>query len=106
MKSGRIFLFIFSVIVTAFAILLIDPNSKKNFFIELSNQSSHFTPALLVVFLLGIFNVRIHTQVICGTILLTPIVSLFSPYLYSLYCPNFMKLTFGEELNFFTLGFF
>ncbi|EOQ90134.1 transporter, SSS family [Leptospira yanagawae serovar Saopaulo str. Sao Paulo = ATCC 700523] len=100
MKSGRIFLFIFSVIVTAFAILLIDPNSKKNFFIELSNQSSHFTPALLVVFLLGIFNVRIHTQVICGTILLTPIVSLFSPYLYSLYCPNFMKLTFGEELNF------
>ncbi|TGL25992.1 transporter [Leptospira yanagawae] len=100
MKSGRIFLLIFSVIVTAFAILLIDPNSKKNFFIELSNQSSHFTPALLVVFLLGIFNVRIHTQVICGTILLTPIVSLFSPYLYSLYCPNFMKLTFGEELNF------
>lgn len=100
MKSGRIFLLIFSVIVTAFAILLIDPNSKKNFFIELSNQSSHFTPALLVVFLLGIFNVRIHAQVICGTILLTPIVSLFSPYLYSLYCPNFMKLTFGEELNF------
>ncbi|TGM05444.1 SLC5 family protein [Leptospira jelokensis] len=100
MKSGRIFLIVFSLIVTAFAILLIDPNSKKNFFIELSNQSSHFTPALLVVFLLGIFNLRINTRVICGTILLTPILSLFSPYFYSQFSPNFIKLTFGEELNF------
>lgn len=100
MKSGRIFLLFFSILVTGFAILLIDPNSKKNFFIELSNQSSHFTPALLVVFLLGIFNRKVSTRMICGTILLTPIFSLVSPYLYSEFAPNFIKLTFGEELNF------
>lgn len=100
MKSGRIFLLFFSFLVTCFAILLIDPNSKKNFFIELSNQSSHFTPALLVVFLLGIFNRKVSTKMICGTILLTPIFSLSSPYLYKEFSPDFIKLTFGEELNF------
>ncbi|MCW7460505.1 SLC5 family protein [Leptospira limi] len=100
MKSGRMFLLLFSFLVTVFAIVLIDPNSKKNFFIELSNQSSHFTPALLVVFLLGIFNVKINTKAICGTILLTPFLSLLSPYLYTNYAPDFIKLTFGEELNF------
>ncbi|MCW7502924.1 SLC5 family protein [Leptospira paudalimensis] len=100
MKSGRMFLLLFSFLVTVFAIVLIDPNSKKNFFIELSNQSSHFTPALLVVFLLGIFNVKINTKAICGTILLTPFLSLLSPYLYTNYAPIFIKLTFGEELNF------
>lgn len=100
MQSGRFFLLGFSLIVTSFAILLIDPNSKKNFFIELSNQSSHFTPALLVVFLFGILNLRMNIRIVCGTILLTPILSLLSPYLYSELAPHFIKLTFGQELNF------
>ncbi|PKA23895.1 SLC5 family protein [Leptospira levettii] len=100
MQSGRIFLLLFSFLVTVFSIVLIDPNSKKNFFLELSNQSSHFTPALLVVFLLGVLNVKINTKAICGTILLTPLISLLSPYLYTNFAPSTIKLTFGEELNF------
>lgn len=100
MQSGRVFLLFFSILVTIFAIVLIDPNSKKNFFIELSNQSSHFTPALLVVFLLGIFNFQIKTFTICFTILFTPILSLLSPYLYSEFAPIFIKQIFGDELNF------
>ncbi|TGM34914.1 transporter [Leptospira levettii] len=100
MQSGRIFLLLFSFLVTVFAIVLIDPNSKKNFFLELSNQSSHFTPALLVVFLLGVLNVKINTKAICGTILLTPLLSLLIPYLYTNFAPRTIKLTFGEELNF------
>ncbi|TGK81349.1 transporter [Leptospira noumeaensis] len=100
MKVGRIFLLVFSVLVTVLAILFVDPNSKKNFFIELSNQSSHFTPALLVVFLFGILNIKISSRMICITILATPIFSFLSPVIYSLFAPNFIKQIFGEDLNF------
>ncbi|TGM74870.1 transporter [Leptospira mtsangambouensis] len=106
MKAGRIFLLVFSLLVTVLAILFVDPNSKKNFFIELSNQSSHFTPALLVVFLLGILNFKISSRMICITILLTPIFSFLSPVLYSHFASFFIKQTFGEELNFLHRVFF
>ncbi|TGL35794.1 SLC5 family protein [Leptospira perdikensis] len=106
MNSGRIFLLIFSALVTILAILFVDPNSKKNFFIELSNQSSHFTPALLVVFLFGIINLKISSRMICITILLTPIFSFLLPSLYSNFSPLFIKEIFGEELNFLHRVFF
>ncbi|WP_232373695.1 SLC5 family protein [Leptospira chreensis] len=106
MNSGRIFLLIFSALVTVLAILFVDPNSKKNFFIELSNQSSHFTPALLVVFLFGILNIKISSRMICITILLTPAFSFLLPSLYSYAAPISIKQTFGEELNFLHRVFF
>lgn len=106
MNSGRIFLLIFSASVTVLAILFVDPNSKKNFFIELSNQSSHFTPALLVVFLFGILNIKISSRMICLTILLTPAFSFLLPSLYSYATPLSIKQTFGEELNFLHRVFF
>ncbi|TGK51616.1 transporter [Leptospira kanakyensis] len=106
MNSGRIFLLVFSALVTILAILFVDPHSKKNFFIELSNQSSHFTPALLVVFLFGILNVKISSRMICITILLTPIFSFLSPLIYTDLAPKFIKQTFGDELNFLHRVFF
>ncbi len=100
MKSGRIFLLAFSILVTALAILFVDPKSKKNFFIELSSQSSHFTPALLAIFIFGILNLKIHTRIIILTILITPIFSMISPFLYSQLIAQNIKQIFGEELNF------
>lgn len=106
MNSGRIFLIIFSCLVTILAILFVDPNSKKIFFIELSNQSSHFTPALLVVFLFGILNIKIDSRMICITILLTPVFSFLLPSLYSYVSPTFIKQIFGDDLNFLHRVFF
>ncbi|EMJ89387.1 SLC5 family protein [Leptospira meyeri] len=106
MKVGRIFLLVFSALVTVLAILFVDPNSKKNFFIELSNQSSHFTPALLVVFLFGILNIKISSRMICITILLTPIFSFLIPVFYSEIAPESIKHLFGGELNFLHRVFF
>lgn len=100
LKVGRFFLICFSMFVTLIALVFIDPKSKGNFFIELSAQSSHFTPGLLVVFLFGILNFPAKPFTICLNILITPIFSFGIIFLYSQFAPDVIQSTFGKNLNF------
>ncbi|GBF50851.1 transporter, SSS family [Leptospira ryugenii] len=100
MRVGRIFLLLFSILVTAFALFLVNPKSKDNFFIELSSQSSHFTPALLASFILGMLGYKIHQKIVVSLYIIMPLVSLISPTLYELLGNETIFHVFGSKLNF------
>ncbi len=100
-KMGRLFLLGFSVLTTILALLVFDPNSKGNFFIQLSAQSSNFTPGILAVFVMGIFWEKSHKTSAWIVILLTPVLSYLLPPIYeNLISSDYIKISFGEKLNF------
>ncbi|WP_246052088.1 SLC5 family protein [Leptospira idonii] len=100
LKTGRWFLLFFSAFTTLLALLIHDPHSKKNFFLELSAQSSHFTPGILVVFLFGILWKKSEGRSAWITILMAPIVSFLLPVLYHSVGWESVYKIFGQDLNF------
>lgn len=106
MRVGRIFLLGLATLVTLLAIFFVDPKSKENFFLVLSNQSSHFTPALLGSFLFGMYGVRIRKSFVLFSFLALPLISITLPFLYQELAPHFLKSIFGDELNFLHRVFF
>jgi len=98
---GRWFLLFFSALTTLLALLVYDPHSKGNFFLELSAGSSHFTPGILIVFLLGIIWKDAHRTAAWLTILISPILSFSLPYLYKTYLnSSVLQEIFGKDFNF------
>jgi len=57
-RVGRISIIVFVVVATALTFVVIDPNSEKNFFLQIANHTSLLTPGLLVAFLVGMFWAR------------------------------------------------
>ena len=54
-RVGRLSIIAFVVIATGLTFVVIDPNSEKNFFLQIANYTSLLTPGLLVAFLVGMF---------------------------------------------------
>ncbi|MGJ4754019.1 SLC5 family protein [Leptospira kmetyi] len=99
---GRAFLLFFSAFTVFLALVAYDPSSKGNFFLELSAQSSHLTPGLLVVFLTGILWKKANSLSATWTILICPFVSWALPYGYEFWIgihPQTISI-FGAKLNF------
>lgn len=99
---GRAFLLLFSAFTVFLALVAYDPSSKGNFFLELSAQSSHLTPGLLVVFLTGILWKKANSLSATWTILICPFVSWALPYGYEFWIgihPQTISI-FGAKLNF------
>ncbi|PJZ42229.1 hypothetical protein CH370_08340 [Leptospira kmetyi] len=99
---GRTFLLLFSAFTVFLALVAYDPSSKGNFFLELSAQSSHLTPGLLVVFLTGILWKKANSLSATWTILICPFVSWALPYGYEFWIgihPQTISI-FGAKLNF------
>ena len=93
--------------VSAFlALTTYDPQSRDNFFLKVSSQSSHFTPGLVAAFLLGMFDRRATARGAIAAILATPVLSFGSEALYTLlmtsdgaFASAFGPI-FGAKLNF------
>ncbi|MDV6237257.1 sodium/solute symporter [Leptospira ellisii] len=101
-RVGRAFLLLFSAFTVLLALFAYDPFSKGNFFLELSAQSSHLTPGILVVFLTGIFWKKADRTSAAVTILLCPLISVFSPHVYeywSGFSPGLISM-FGTRFNY------
>ncbi|TGK04923.1 transporter [Leptospira semungkisensis] len=101
-QVGRWFLLFFSGITILLALLIYTPNSKGNFFLEISGQSAHFTLGLLSVFLVGAFWKKSNGTAAWITILLCPILSILLPKIYSIFIIYFpaLEISFGKNLNF------
>ncbi|MDA1016763.1 MAG: sodium/solute symporter [Planctomycetota bacterium] len=52
-KVGRISIVVFVVVAAWMAIVVLDPNSKANFFLTIADYQNYLTPGLLVAFVLG-----------------------------------------------------
>jgi SSS family solute:Na+ symporter len=52
---GRVSIGVFVVIAALMAIFILDPNSEKNFFLQIADYQNYLTPGILVTFLLGMF---------------------------------------------------
>lgn len=101
-RVGRWFLLLFSLLTVLLALLTYTPNSKGNFFLEISGQSAHFTLGLLSVFLIGVFWKKSHSTAAWITIVICPILSISLPGIYSAAISQFpeLKIVFGVKLNF------
>lgn len=54
-RMGRVAIIVFVIFATALTFLVLDPNSKDNFFLQIVDYSGYLTPGLLVAFLAGMF---------------------------------------------------
>ncbi|TGL64659.1 SLC5 family protein [Leptospira sarikeiensis] len=101
-QVGRKFLLFFSALTILLALFTYTPNSKGNFFLEISGQSAHFTLGLLSVFLVGVFWKKSDPKAAWIVILLCPILSLSLPSIYTWLSSEFpiLRTIFGEKFNF------
>jgi SSS family solute:Na+ symporter len=82
-RMGQVVIVVLMVAASAIAILVINPNSEKNFFLTIADYSNILTPGLLVAFLLGIFWKRGTRLAAFVTILAGIAFSLVVPPLYN-----------------------
>ena len=54
-RAGRISIVGFVVVATLLALFVMDPNSKKNFFLQIADYQNYLTPGILVAFFMGMF---------------------------------------------------
>ena len=54
-RVGRLSMVAFVALAACLAIFVLDPNSEKNFFLQICDWQGYLTPGLLVAFLLGMF---------------------------------------------------
>ncbi len=81
-RVGRISIGIFVLIAAVLTFLVIDPNSKDNFFLQIANYTSLLTPGLLVAFLVGMFWPRATATGAVVTIASGVVFSLLLQYSY------------------------
>ena len=102
-RVGRWAILGFVSFASLFALFVIDPNSEKNFFLQIVDYQGYLTPGLLVVFLLGMFWRRTTPTAAFATILLGVVYSWAVEWVYLAHLatiPALASLT-GEVLNFF-----
>lgn len=102
-RVGRWSILGFVSLASLFALFVIDPNSEKNFFLQIVDYQGYLTPGLLVVFLLGLFWRGTTPTAVIVTIVLGVFYSWAVEWIYLAYLaplPAVASLT-GEALNFF-----
>ncbi len=82
-QMGKIVIVVLMMAAATIAILVINPNSEKNFFLTIADYSNILTPGLLATFLLGIFWKRGTRLAAFVTILAGIAFSLVVPPLYN-----------------------
>ncbi len=82
-RMGKIVIVVLMMAAATIAILVINPNSEKNFFLTIADYSNILTPGLLATFLLGIFWKRGTRLAAFVTILAGIAFSLVVPPLYN-----------------------
>jgi SSS family solute:Na+ symporter len=73
-RAGRISIIGFVLLATFLALFIMDPNSKKNFFLQIVDYQNYLTPGILVAFFMGMFWKRgtatgAFTAIIAGIVL-------------------------------------
>lgn len=83
--AGRVSIVSFVISASLMAIFWLDPNSDKNFFLEISNYENYLTPGLLVAFALGMLWKRGTAMAAFATILSAIVFSWLVQYSYDNY---------------------
>jgi SSS family solute:Na+ symporter len=102
-RAGRISIIGFVLLATFLALFIMDPNSEKNFFLQIADYQNYLTPGILVAFFMGMFWPRGNGNGAFCAILSGIFFSWLAEYLYNSNIeawPAVME-TFGEKLNFF-----
>lgn len=99
---GRLFLGFIVLLSGLLAYTTHDPNSKQNFFLTVSRQSSYFTPGIVAAFLAGIFYKSATKKGALICVISTLPFSLGVDWLYSNVLVNFslIEAALGSDLNF------
>lgn len=99
-RLGR-FVIVTLVVVSAFlAATTYDPNSRGNFFLQLSRTISYLTPGLMVSFLMGMFSPRATARGAVACIASAPLLGFGLEWLYARAVSGVLAPTFGSDLNF------
>lgn len=100
---GRVSIAVFVVLAAALAILVLNPNSEENFFLQIVDYQGYLTPGLLVAFFLGMFWRRATAAGGFAAIIAGILYSGIVQYGYDTFLgtnPN-VAAWLGEKLNFF-----
>ena len=100
---GRLSIVVFVVLAALMAIFILDPNSEKNFFLQIVDYQTWLTPGILVAFVLGMLWKRGTATAGFVTILSGVPFTWLMVYLYDHHLGGYPRVTelFGENLNFF-----
>ena len=102
-RAGRLSIIGFVLLATVLALFIMDPNSEKNFFLQIVNYQNYLTPGILVAFFMGMFWKRgTGTGAFCA-IISGIFFSWLAEYLYNSNIESWPLVmeTFGVKLNFF-----
>jgi SSS family solute:Na+ symporter len=102
-RAGRISIIGFVTLATVLALFIMDPNSEKNFFLQIVDYQNYLTPGILVAFFMGMFWKRgTGTGAFCA-IISGIFFSWLAEYLYNSNIESWPLVmeTFGAKLNFF-----
>ena len=102
-RIGRLSIVAFVSLAALMAIWVLDPNSDKNFFLQIVDYQGYLTPGLLVVFVLGLFwrgatATGAFTTILAGVPLSGLVELVYNSYLGTI--PG-ITVYLGERLNFF-----
>ncbi|NQV28505.1 MAG: sodium/solute symporter [Rhodopirellula sp.] len=101
--AGRISIVGFVIFATLLALLIMDPNSEKNFFLQIADYQNYFTPGLLVAFFMGMFWPRGTATGAFAAIISGVFFSWLAEYLYNANIESWpaVQQHLGTKLNFF-----
>ncbi|MEE2737441.1 MAG: sodium/solute symporter [Planctomycetota bacterium] len=97
---GRVVIVIAMIVAILMAIMVMDPNSEHNFFLQIVDYQNYLTPGLLVSFILGMFWKRGTATASFITILMGIVFSGITVIAYDQFLGSETALL-GEKLNFF-----
>lgn len=102
-RAGRISIIGFVLLATFLALFIMDPNSKKNFFLQIADYQNYLTPGILVAFFMGMFWPRGNGNGAFCAILSGIFFSWLAEFLYNNNVESWPAVldTFGPKLNFF-----
>lgn len=82
-RMGRYSIVCLVTLATLMAIFVMDPNSKRNFFLQIVDYQNYLTPGLLVVFFLGVFWKRATATAAIASICAGIVFSWVAEYAYN-----------------------
>jgi SSS family solute:Na+ symporter len=98
--AGKKFILFITGLSVLIALVFFSPNSGKNFFLVVSENSSYLTPGILSVFLAGLLLKNPSKRYAIAIIFLSPFLSLGIESVYNHYKGGVFVTLFGERLNF------
>ncbi len=100
-RFGRLVVVGLVTLAAALAATTYDPNSRGNFFLEVSRRISYLTPGLLVAFVMGMLSARATARGAIAAVVAAPLLSVGFDWGYELLAvSDSVASMFGEHLNF------